>query len=106
MNQPGAISSDFENAAYEALSRICWAISVAWIVFACINGYAGPVNWFLSLPHWQPLSRLTYSIFLLHFIVQSVQFGSIRTATYFTDYNAVNILWREYMRSKDFFFLF
>lgn len=89
MNQIGASTTDFESAAYESFSRVCWAISVGWIIFACVNGYGSSVNWFLSLPQWQPLGRLSYSVYLLHCVIQFVRQGSMRTPKYFTDFNAV-----------------
>lgn len=89
MNQPGAILFDLECAFYESFSRVCWAIAIGWIVFACVHGYSGPFNWFLSLAQWQPISRLTYCIFLLHMIVITAGKGSVRTLIYFSNYNAV-----------------
>jgi hypothetical protein len=32
----------------------------------CGGGTGKPVNWFLSLPVFRPLSRLTYTAYLLH----------------------------------------
>jgi hypothetical protein len=32
----------------------------------CGGGTSKPVNWFLSLPVFRPLSRLTYTAYLLH----------------------------------------
>ncbi|XP_044737108.1 nose resistant to fluoxetine protein 6-like isoform X2 [Chrysoperla carnea] len=58
------------NSLFIGLHRVAWAAGLSWIIFACIHGYGGPVNWFLSLPLFQVLSRLTYSIFLTHFWLQ------------------------------------
>lgn len=54
---------------YFAWSRVVWSISVCYIIFACVNNYGGFVNWFLAHPFWKPISRLSYSIYLTHYIV-------------------------------------
>lgn len=50
MNQPDAIVSDLESAFYDSFSRVCWAIAIGWIITACVHGYGGPINWFLTIP--------------------------------------------------------
>lgn len=89
MQQPDYPATVLESAFYESFSRVCWAISLAWIVFACVHGYGGPVNWFLSLPQWQPLARLSYSIYLVHLPIQLLIVASARTQMNFTDFSAV-----------------
>ncbi|XP_068229853.1 nose resistant to fluoxetine protein 6-like isoform X1 [Palaemon carinicauda] len=59
---------------YGSLHRLAWGLALAWVVFACHYGYAGPVNTFLSHPSWQPLSRLTYCMFLVAIPVQEILF--------------------------------
>ncbi|XP_030850769.1 nose resistant to fluoxetine protein 6 [Strongylocentrotus purpuratus] len=61
--------STAENAAYMALCRFTWAVSLSWVVFACHYGYGGWINDFLSWELWIPMSRLTYSAYLLHPII-------------------------------------
>lgn len=76
---------------YESTSRVAWAGALAWIVFACTNELGGPVNWFLSLRMWQPLSRLSYSIYLVHLPVQVVLSAQVRSATFFSDTQTVSV---------------
>ncbi|XP_045112789.1 nose resistant to fluoxetine protein 6-like isoform X2 [Portunus trituberculatus] len=52
--------------------RLAWAAALAWVVFACHNGYGGVVDGFLSHPVWQPISRLTYTTYLLALSLQSI----------------------------------
>lgn len=49
--------------------RIVWSLAICYIVFACVNGHAGLINSFLSLPQWQPFARLSFATFLCHFLV-------------------------------------
>lgn len=91
------IASVWEDAAYTSLSRVGWSLALGWIIFACVHGYGGPVNWFLSAAGWQPLARLSYCIYIVHLPVQIVLGGRMRMPGYFSDTNAV---------IKEFFFLY
>ncbi|CAL4061914.1 unnamed protein product, partial [Meganyctiphanes norvegica] len=57
---------------YTGLFRGAWGLVLMWVVLACHSGYGGPVNSFLGHPSWQPLSRLTYGMFLTHIFVISL----------------------------------
>lgn len=61
---------------YAGLNRFAWAVAICWIIFACIKGYGGPVNQFLSWSAFIPLARLCYSTYIVSFHVQ--QFFHIR----------------------------
>lgn len=52
---------------YDGLSRVLWAMALCYIIFACVYNSGGPINWFLSHPRWQPLSKLSYCICLFHY---------------------------------------
>ncbi|XP_052863727.1 nose resistant to fluoxetine protein 6-like [Anopheles cruzii] len=60
------------DAFYESLHRSFWAFAVMWVIFVCINGQGGIVDRFLGCPLWQPLSRLSYSMYLVHIAIQAV----------------------------------
>ncbi|XP_044739809.1 nose resistant to fluoxetine protein 6-like [Chrysoperla carnea] len=84
------ISPDYEydrlfNALFMGLHRVLWAAALSWIIFACVFGYGGPVNWFLSLPIFQILSRLTYSLYLVHGPMLSIREGSYQMPYIFSD---------------------
>lgn len=38
-------ATPLESAIYTPLSRCVWAIILCLIIYACKNGYGGPVNW-------------------------------------------------------------
>lgn len=78
------------SAFYESFSRVGWACALAWLVFACTQGYGGPINWFLSLEGWQPLARMSYSIYLVHLPLQLVIAARVRTPNYFSDTDTVS----------------
>ncbi|XP_065079673.1 nose resistant to fluoxetine protein 6-like [Ochlerotatus camptorhynchus] len=84
------------DAVYESTNRVVWAGCLAWIVFACVNGYGGPIDTFLSLSIWQPLGRLSYSIYLLHLPLQTMLLGSVRNAGYFSDIAATHNFWGDF----------
>ncbi|XP_076473237.1 nose resistant to fluoxetine protein 6-like [Bombus vancouverensis nearcticus] len=51
---------------YLALSRTCWALGIAWLVVACTTNNGGIVNKILSLDIFSRLSKLSYTIYLIH----------------------------------------
>ncbi|XP_071495965.1 nose resistant to fluoxetine protein 6-like [Diadema antillarum] len=55
--------------AYTSLSTFTWGVALCWVVFACHYGYGGVIHDFLSWSLWVPLSRMTYSAYLLHPLV-------------------------------------
>lgn len=73
-------------AFYVSLHRPIWALAIAWITFACIKGFGGPVNWFLSFPFYQPLAKLSYAIYLIHFPLKLQVAALHRSVEYFNLY--------------------
>lgn len=57
---------------YAGLSRFSWAIVVAWVIFACIKGYGGIVNSFLSWTVFMPLGRLCFCVYLTSLHLQNI----------------------------------
>ncbi|XP_068234582.1 nose resistant to fluoxetine protein 6-like isoform X2 [Palaemon carinicauda] len=74
---------------YGGLHRPAWAAALAWVVFACYNGYGGFIDDFLSHPIWQPISRLTYSIYLVALSLQTAISYNARVEFYFDHYSKV-----------------
>lgn len=61
-----SFSTNLQNI-YTAIERELWACSICWIVVAChCFKSGGIIRSLLSHPAWQPLSKLTLSIYLLH----------------------------------------
>ncbi|XP_016949726.1 nose resistant to fluoxetine protein 6 [Drosophila biarmipes] len=88
--------STLEESLYYTLTRVAWPLAICWIIFACMQGYGGPANSFLSSPLWQPLSRLSYSMYIWHMFVQEVNSRSVRTNTYFSNYSMMKHFWHDF----------
>ncbi|KAH8241176.1 hypothetical protein KR032_001435 [Drosophila birchii] len=78
---------------YYTLTRLAWPLAICWIIFVCMQGHGGLANSFLSSPLWQPLSRLSYSIYIWHMFVQEMNSRNVRTNTYFSNYTAMQHFW-------------
>ncbi|XP_052759590.1 nose resistant to fluoxetine protein 6-like isoform X1 [Galleria mellonella] len=68
-----------------AYMRTIWSSAVGWLIFACVNGYGGPINWFLSLHMWKLPARLSYAMYLVHFPIIMIANGSWVKTHYFTN---------------------
>ncbi|XP_015522578.2 nose resistant to fluoxetine protein 6 isoform X1 [Neodiprion lecontei] len=79
-----------EASFYAGFHRPAFALAISWIIFACVNGKAGPINGLLAWTGWLPLSRLTYSAYLSHFIVLLYNSGIARAPGNVTPYTVVH----------------
>ncbi|XP_014369284.2 O-acyltransferase like protein [Papilio machaon] len=64
--------------------RPLWGVGLGWIIFACVNGYGGPINWFLSLHVWKLPARLSYAMYIIHFSIMVSYYNSRLAPAYFT----------------------
>lgn len=78
--------SPMSSGLYAGLHRTCWSLVVAWITYACATGNGGPVNTFLSWKLFVPLSRVSYMVYLMHFLVLWIRYASIRWTLPFSHY--------------------
>ncbi|XP_049280121.1 O-acyltransferase like protein-like [Anopheles funestus] len=82
------------DAFYESLHRSFWAFAVMWVIFVCINQQGGIVDRFLGNPLWQPLSRLSYSMYLVHIAIQAI---TLTQALRFpVEFTVVNIFYTSF----------
>lgn len=91
---PDGTAPDFStgvSALYNATSRTAWALSVAWVIFACATGYGGPVNTLLSWNGIVPLSRLTYCAYLVHPLVMYLYFYTRKALMHWDDLEVIFI---------------
>ncbi|XP_017046357.1 nose resistant to fluoxetine protein 6 [Drosophila ficusphila] len=87
------LMTTLELSFYYTLTRVGWPMAIGWVVFACMQGYGGLANSFLSSPLWQPLSKLSYSVYMWHSFIQEINQRIRRTNTYFSDYQVMLDFW-------------
>lgn len=81
-NSPSYSTTLIANAFYMAFHRLAWAIALSWIIFACQKlKTGGIIRWFLSHPYWQPIGRMSLSMYLVHVIYQLTMMLNQATAT-------------------------
>ncbi|KAI0224159.1 O-acyltransferase like protein [Lamellibrachia satsuma] len=84
-----------EYRAYMSTLADVFTLGMAWLVFACCTGYGGFVNRFLSWNFFIPLSRLTYTLYLIHpLIIYAYTYG--RMQLIYVQYSTVVILFCAY----------
>ncbi|XP_015599961.1 O-acyltransferase like protein [Cephus cinctus] len=64
---------------FGTIHKSIWALAMAWLIFVCYYGYGGIINSILSSKILKLLSRLSYSIFVSHFITLIIFAGHLRT---------------------------
>lgn len=94
------------SALYAGLHRTAWSMSIGWIILACCTGYGGmflfentfiiyynlgPVNTFLTWGFFAPLSKLSYNIYLMHFLVIWTRYAYFRQRLPFSHYTMVSL---------------
>ncbi|KAK9886947.1 hypothetical protein WA026_019204 [Henosepilachna vigintioctopunctata] len=80
----------FYSAIFNAFGRPIWALTINWIIFACITNNGGFVNTFLSTPVFNFVAKLTYSLYLIHFMVIFVMAGRRRHIDHFNNVRAIH----------------
>ncbi|XP_044763430.1 nose resistant to fluoxetine protein 6-like [Coccinella septempunctata] len=84
---------DDENAVldglYVGLNRSIWSCAISLVIILCVSGNGGLINTFLSLPTMQFLSKLSYSMYLVHYLVITAVNLAARDTTHFTNFEAI-----------------
>lgn len=91
--------SKLEGTFYAGLSRFTWAVAVSWVMFACIKGYGGIVNKFLSWSAFMPLGRLCFCVYLTSFHLQGIFHARLTVPLKFDTYTIVNIYFAHMVTS-------
>ncbi|XP_067128665.1 nose resistant to fluoxetine protein 6-like [Centruroides vittatus] len=64
-----------------------WVIGLSWTCVACITGYGGVVNRFLSMKVFTILDRLNVWVYVLHPVITLYIYAQLRKATTFNEIN-------------------
>ncbi|XP_053995244.1 nose resistant to fluoxetine protein 6-like isoform X2 [Hylaeus anthracinus] len=68
-----------EASFYAGFHRQIFVLSISWIIFCCVHGYAGFLGDVLGWKGWVPLGKLTYSAYLCHYVFMLSEAGTART---------------------------
>lgn len=82
-------STSLSFGLYFSLSHVIWPLAICYIIFANHFNYGGFINCFLSHPFWQPLSRLSFAIFLLHSPVLNITMANIKPSSFISEVTLV-----------------
>ncbi|CAC5425124.1 unnamed protein product [Mytilus coruscus] len=74
---------------YNAVHKTAWGAAVCWVIFACATGNGGFINTILSWKGFVPLSRLTYSAYLIHPVVIQYYVYTRRQMVYVDDHQII-----------------
>ena len=75
-----------ENMIYYMFSRTGFSIGIALMIYACHNGFGGVIDKLLSWSFWVPLSKLNYMTYLVHPIVVTLVYRTVRVQFIYTDW--------------------
>lgn len=78
-------STALEYGFYDGFSHVIWSMPFCYIIFACAHESGGGINWLLSHPIWQPISKLSYATYLVHYPISFLTTASIKTLPYFNE---------------------
>ncbi|VDO27486.1 unnamed protein product [Haemonchus placei] len=84
-------SSKFVRATYNNFSRIGWSLAVSWVIVANHLGWGGPIARFMDHPLWQPLGRLSYCAYIVHFFIIQYVFNLDDRPTHYVS------IWQSYV---------
>lgn len=89
----------FADAIYDSFKGVTWSLAVGWIIIACHFSCGGFINRFLSHPAWLPISRISFSIYLVHFPIQMWQIMSLESAQSFSNSEMLYMFFRDFFIS-------
>merc|ERR1712013_7986 len=82
------------NQVYYALSRPAWGAGLAIMSFALVfksNLLRSLIGTLLSCEIWQPLGKLTYTMYLIHWMVLTIYYADLETALYYEVWSVLGI---------------
>ncbi|XP_054166229.1 nose resistant to fluoxetine protein 6-like [Oppia nitens] len=80
---------NFGSVLYGTIHRTVWSICWSYILYACASGRGGIINRILSWSALVPLSRLSFQIYLFHFVLVLAIKAALRQPLYFNSLTMV-----------------
>ncbi|KAH7983535.1 hypothetical protein HPB52_012438 [Rhipicephalus sanguineus] len=84
----GTKHSDLAKVSLALCDRIIWATALAALTFLCVTGRGGVVESMLSAAPLTVISRLSYGVYLIHFLFYFLSNNAERERKYSSVYNA------------------
>lgn len=84
---------------YAGLSRLTYGVALSWIIFACVKGYGGFVNTFLSWKVFMPLGRLCFCVYLISLHLQHTFHVGLKIPMKYETYSMVQIFFAHMVSS-------
>jgi hypothetical protein len=72
-------TSEAFNFLYIGFARNVFAFCLGWFVIGCATGSGGLIRWILSLSIWQPIAKMSISIYIVSLSAQMVTIASWKT---------------------------
>ena len=91
-DNPEKIFGTTATILYASLHRLAWSAAIGWMIFACVYGYGGWVNTFLSWGPFIPLGKLTFCTYMLSTMLMKITAVVNYHPVHYTLYNAVSSL--------------
>lgn len=91
LQQINSTYTPFYYGLYDAVSRVIWSIVLCYIIFACIHGSGGVINWFLSHRFWQPVNRLCFALFMVHPTILTITMGTMQSPPHISELTLFSI---------------
>ncbi|XP_074597341.1 nose resistant to fluoxetine protein 6-like isoform X2 [Brevipalpus obovatus] len=79
-------------ALFDSTNRIIWSLALAWMIYAMASGYGGWFDSFLSHRYFAPMSKTSYSVYLIHMFVITVYTGSQLNLLQTTSISLINAM--------------
>lgn len=70
---------------FSAFAHLIWSVPLCYIIFACARNSGGAINRFLSHPYWQPISKISFAMYLVHHPVIMLTAATIKTLPHFNE---------------------
>lgn len=88
---PEPIVNGLESSIMFGVARVLWSLIIVWVVLEFSNGNGSIARRFLSADIFQPFSRLSFAIYLIHIIVVWHYFFNVRVPLDLSSDNMVRL---------------